>query len=333
LWDVFVAAGRDWAGHPPQQPAEVLARDVEERAWQSNLDFWRNRDARCLVSNRYYQRVKRGAFQGHAVRDLDREALTTLLADPDAPFGGEGVQLLKDSRSSTVVEMNVIVDGVSRPAIYKRFRVTSWSDPWLSLMRPTGALRSWVMGQGLRERCLPSPRPLAMFHRLDHGRPAEGYLLVEKVEAACDLKQYVQELDKASAAGRRNRLREAIDRLANLVRELHRRRLSHRDLKASNVLVTGLDSCSAPGFWFIDLVGVRRHRELGQARKVRNLTRLHVSFHQDPAITRTDKLRFLRVYLQWGLFGRKRWKEWWRQVEQATYAKASRNLRVGRPLT
>jgi hypothetical protein len=65
---------------------------------------------------------------------------------------------------------------------------------------------------------------------------------------------------------------------------------------------------------------------------VQNLARLHASFYQDPALTRSDKLRFLRVYLQWGLLGRGTWKRWWKEIEQATEVKVARNLKNGRPL-
>ncbi len=328
FWRAYLKSRRNWDSRELRRPTGCLARELERLSWESNLGFWRARDARCLANNRYYQRVGRGGVAGHAVRTLDRDALAALLADPDAPFRRDGVRLIKDSRSSTVAELDVTVGGVVTPAVYKRFRVTAWGDPWLALVRPTGALRSWVMGQGLRERCLPSPKPLAVLHRLDRGRPAEGYLLVEKVPEARDLKRWVTDLGQAPEAERRGRLRRAVERLAALVRELHRRNLSHRDLKAANVLVTE----PGPEFWFIDLVGVRRHGKLSRRRRVQNLTRLHVSFHDNPAVSRTDKLRFLRVYLQWGLFGRKGWKEWWREVEQATKTKTARNVRVGRPL-
>ncbi len=79
-------------------------------------------------------------------------------------------------------------------------------------------------------------------------------------------------------------------------------------------------------------MGVQVRGKLGQQRKVRNLARLHASFHDHPAITRTDKLRFLRVYLNWGLKGKAGWKEWWRAIEQETRAKVLRNQRQGRPL-
>jgi hypothetical protein len=77
---------------------------------------------------------------------------------------------------------------------------------------------------------------------------------------------------------------------------------------------------------------VTRHRKLSRRRRVQNLARLHASFASHPALTRTDKLRFLRVYLQWGLFGREHWKSWWRMIELATAQKVARNARNGRPL-
>jgi tRNA A-37 threonylcarbamoyl transferase component Bud32 len=128
------------------------------------------------------------------------------------------------------------------------------------------------------------------------------------------------------APERAARLRARIDQVAGLVRGLHERHLCHRDFKAANLLIVG------DRMWLIDLVGVRRCRWLIRARRVQNLARLHASFHADPAVTRTDKVRFLRAYQQWGLRGKGGWKKWWRAVERATQAKVARNRRRGRPL-
>jgi tRNA A-37 threonylcarbamoyl transferase component Bud32 len=302
------------------------ARDLEERTWRSNLRFWRHRDRRCLVTNRYYYRLQSEAVVGCAVRDLDAGAMATLLADPDAPFRQPGVTLLKDSPSSTVAEFDLVVKGAVRRVIYKRFRVTAWSDPWLALLRRSPGLRSWVCGHGLRERCLPTARPLAVLHRRRGLLAYEGYLLCEKILGAVDLHRFLADLASLNEAERRCQLRRRIDQVARLICELHRRQVSQRDLKASNVLI------SQEAVWLIDLVGVASYRKLSWRRRIQNLARLHASFHQSAALTRTDKLRFLRVYLQWGLLGRNGWKRWWREIRLATQTKIKRNTRNGRPL-
>src|SRR5207237_9621017 len=99
------------------------------------------------------------------------------LADPDAPFHRRDVRLLKDSRSSTVAEVEMLVAGVLRPVVYKRFLVKHWTDPWRSLLRRPSAVRSWILGQGLRERFLPTARPLAVGLRQRGFLTYEAYLL------------------------------------------------------------------------------------------------------------------------------------------------------------
>jgi tRNA A-37 threonylcarbamoyl transferase component Bud32 len=333
FWREYLRARRQ-----PMNEDEVrqTARELEKRTWQSNIRFWHGRDRRCLASNKYYQRLRSAGIEGHAVRDLDSSTLTELCRAADSVFQRPDVKLLKDSRSSTVAELMLPVNGVPHSVIFKRFRMRSWHEPWASLLRRPAALRSWIQGQGLRERGLPTARPLAILQRREHGLWYEGYLLTEKVPEALDLRSFVGQLHS------RTWLQRYIDQIARLIRELHRRRLAHRDLKAANILMSPvrcpwslLNDTLAPeeqAAWLIDLAGLTLHRRLSRRRRVHNLARLHASFHQSPLLTRTDKLRFLRTYLQTGLFGRAGWKRWWRAIAAATEAKVLRNLRNGRPL-
>ncbi len=315
----------------------------------SNLCFWRSLDGRCRRVNRHFRRVRGAGVTGHAVADLPPDVLAPLLADPDAPFEQPNAVVLKKSASSAVVEFDLPGPQGLRRVVYKRFSVTRWSDPWTALVRPAPALRSYVMGHGLLLRCLPTPRPLGVWHRTRHGLLHEGYLITEKVADALELLDFVNHLDTLPTFERRAFLRRLIDQVAGLIGTLHQRRLSHRDLKAANLLVNGVSAHIAPGLpgepqdpqqaggdmisvCFIDLVGVRRPLKLRRSRRVQNLARLNTSFLNHPSLTRTDRLRFLRVYLRWGLRGRIGWKRWWRQIEDATAQKVHRNLRNGRPL-
>src|SRR5262249_8008793 len=135
-------------------------------------------------------------------------------------------------------EIEVLIDGRPCKAIYKRFRVTTWTDPFAAMARLTPALRSWALGQGFRERGLPTARPLAILHRRRHGMLYEGYLLTEKIENAQELRDFARDLEQIPPARRRHVLRRQIAQVARVVRELHHRCLAHRDLKAANILVS-----------------------------------------------------------------------------------------------
>ncbi|HEV3235879.1 MAG TPA: lipopolysaccharide kinase InaA family protein, partial [Gemmataceae bacterium] len=324
--------------------ANGFARDLERRTWNSNLRFWRNRDRRCVVQNRYFRKLERPEsrqphLDGMAVTDLDEKAVEMLLTNPHEPLSRAGVTNLKDSPSSTVVGTAVPVQGVSCPAIYKRFVGSrAWRDWLADKFRPLPALTSWINGHGLRERCLPTPRPLAVV-RLSRGfTNLDAFLLTAKVVGAVDLREYATDLAQMPEAEKGRLIRQRIDQLARLVREMHRRQVSHRDLKAVNILVQRPASdyprmsIDFGPFWLIDLVGVRLPRLLSFGRRVQNLARLNASFPHPGILTRSDKLRFLRVYLQWGLYGQSAWKRWWHEIDKVTQIKVARNRRNGRPL-
>jgi tRNA A-37 threonylcarbamoyl transferase component Bud32 len=329
-----------------------LADEVETCTLTSNLKFWKQRDRRCLKNNRYYCRVGSEGVVGHAVMDLDPDLLAKLQADPDEPFRRSGITVLKDSPTSTVIELDVLIDGVRHTMIYKRFRINSWTHFWTTMFRQPPALRSWVQGQGFRERGLPTARPLAVLHRRRHGLYNEGYLLTEKIENAQDLHGFLADVNQQSIDSKLPVLRGQIAQVATVLRELHRRRLSHRDLKAANVLVSrdrttffspfsnkawttsspSLLPIFATSVWLIDLVGVRRYHSLSRSRKVQNLARLNASFQTSNTLTLTDRLRFLRTYLRWSLHGKADWKNLWRAIDRATQVKIHRNYKRGRPL-
>lgn len=346
FWRAYFARWQKQETANRGQTAKIIAQDVERRTLLSNLDFWRSRDERCLEKNRYYRKLKVKRVTGHVVSELDVNELRALMTDPDAPFLREGARIIKDSRSSTVCEMDLTIHGIRQPVIYKRFRVTRWHDPFRSLLRPSEAIRSWVNGQGLCERALPTPRPLAVFHKSHLGLQTDGYLITEKVENASTLVQAVKESESVPGPEGKAARRALIVETARILRIFHRYCLGHRDLKASNLLVSseprklthpggdsvvGLVPHLPSRVWIIDLVGMTRHKHrLPRRHKVQNLARLNVSFLSTSTLSRTDRLRFLREYMQWGIHGKDGWKRIWREIEQASQRKIERNQRHGR---
>jgi serine/threonine protein kinase len=322
--------------------ARRFGLQIEEttQLWAERL--WRRWGRRCRSSNKYFEVFPGRASWCVAARDLAPEEVASLLEDPDRPFHEPGTIILKDSRTTTVAETTMTVGGRPTAVVYKRFNRKKWLDPILTLFRPSRAWRSWQAGQDLASRGIPTPRNLAFLARrrplgsspLGWFLPHETYLITVKETDTLTLASYASDvLPTLSVPLRRARIRSLTESLAALVRSLHERSLSHRDLKASNILikvnpVDGPDQLS-----LIDLVGVRLQHPLPWRRRVQNLARLGLSLSTVPDRTRGDTLRFLRLYLPWGLSPLWDWKGIWRSIDKAIGTKRSRNLRRGRPLS
>jgi tRNA A-37 threonylcarbamoyl transferase component Bud32 len=326
FWAAYVSHRHTLPTACPKAQA-AMAKAVEIRTERSNARFWTARLERYTRSNRQYRQARGRGVAGFATRDLADEFLARLLADPDGPFRDPANRLLKDSRSSTVMELTIPSSDGMQPVIYKRFCVRSPLILAKNLVRPSTALRSWLLGHNLLDRWLPTARPLCVLHRHRNGVPAEGYLLVEKVPDALGLTEAV------SAAGDFRVIRRWADTIGRVIGRMHDREVSHRDLKAPNILMSraARDPMSAVPV-LIDLVGVVVGMAVGRRARVRDLARLNVSFLHTTAVTRSDRLRFLRAYLGWGLRGRGEWKSWWRWIGAATREKVEKNKRTGRPL-
>jgi tRNA A-37 threonylcarbamoyl transferase component Bud32 len=326
----------------PAPDVRAFAHMIENstRLWAERL--WRRWGRRCLGSNKYFEVYLGRTTRCVASRDLDPSEAQALLANPDLPFERPGSVLLKNSRTTTVAETTMMVRGSPTQVVYKRFNRKKLLDPLLTLFRPSRAWRSWQAGQHLVSRGIATPQNLAFLSRrrtfweapLFWRLPHETYLITVKEPNAVDLMTYTRQvLPQYPPDLRRKRIRSLTIALAELVRALHDRSLSHRDLKASNILIN-VDSFTGHNrLSLIDLVGVRLQHPIPKSRRVQNLARLCVSLDLTHGRTRTDLLRFLRLYLPWGLSPLNDWKCFWRAIERGIAQKRSRNRRRGRPIS
>jgi hypothetical protein len=327
-------------GAPPDRRA--FAREIERatRAWAERL--WRRWGRRCQRTNKYFKKFHGTHAWSVAARTLDRTEVRALLADPDAPFRRAETVLLKNSRTTLVAETTMSVGGQPTRVIYKRFNRKKWLDPLLTWFRPSRAWQSWQAAQHLVSRALPTPTNLAYIARLRPFwrdplfwyLPHETYLVTLKAEPAVSLSDYVRNvLPGLDDKTRRIQTRRLTLALARLLRTLHERSLSDRDLKTANIMILGDPAAESPQLSIIDLVGVRLAHPLPRHRRVQNLARLSLSLEIVPGRTRSDALRFLRCYLPWGLSPRNDWTGLWRDVALYSEQKAQRNQRHGRVLS
>jgi tRNA A-37 threonylcarbamoyl transferase component Bud32 len=303
------------------------AKRIETKTGRSNVTFWNRRFGRYVTDNREYVRVKGPAAAGYAVRTLPKQFVDSFLADPDGAFHQPWVTVFKNSRTSTVVEYRIETPDGPVPVILKRFNRKSFGSVLKNNFRPSPATRSWLLGHNLRDRGLPTPRPLLLAHHYRLGVPVVSYLVVEKVPAAAGLPEAVAAVADLSPDARRRFLHILAADLGRLIRTMHDRGVSHRDLKAPNILLADGHTPT-----LIDLVGVRTGRAVPSSVRVRDLARLNASFLSSRVVSRSDRLRLLTAYLAAPPQMGRSWKAWWSAVARATREKAAKNARTGRPL-
>lgn len=317
---------RDWA----------RAIDRRTRRWAERL--WRRWGRRCTATNKYFVVDRAEGAWAVSARSIGRSTVSRLMADPDAPFTTGAATILKDSKTTTVAEWICEVDGRPTNLVYKRFnKKKRWERFW-TLFRPSRGWRSWRAGHHLESRGLPTPSNLLIIgaKALAGGvGPAEcHYLATLKLDPARTVGEVFRSDLVVLKSDERTRVaRRLSTALARLVRDLHDRSISDRDLKVSNVMVVGDPADDPPQLKVIDLAGVRPIHPLPYGRRLQNVSRMIVSLEALPGWNRAASLRFLRDYLRGEARRPDVVRRWWRDLQRLARRKRARNGRNGRALS
>jgi tRNA A-37 threonylcarbamoyl transferase component Bud32 len=149
--------------------------------------------------------------------------------------------------------------------VAKRSLARGWKRPLTALGARAGRPeRAFDLGEALRACGLATPEPLAVL-----GGRADGVLVTRYVEGLGPW-----ELLRAGGA-----LAGMLELLAAALARLHAAGFSHRDLKASNVLLAN----DASEVVWTDLDALRRVGTLGPRARARDLARLAASFESAEA--------------------------------------------------
>lgn len=183
--------------------------------------------------------VQKTARRFVACRREHEEMLRPLLDAPDALLA-KGT-LLKDGATCTVARIEL----AGRALVVKRYNLKNAGHALGRLFRPSRAWHSWHEGLRLRFLGLPTPEPLAMIEERIGPLRRRAWLIAEHC-AGVGLDRHLDAAAPPPAA-------EA-QALKMLFATLHRERLTHGDMKATNLLWDG------QSLQLIDLDGMTQHR-------------------------------------------------------------------------
>lgn len=333
FWHAYVQARRQTI--IPVDDRTILSK-LEQQCWNGAVQIWQRRTFRCIKTNKDFFQLNKHGNKVWAIRSVPDSLLLPLLQDPNLPFNSPSSQMIKDSRSASVAIWQHTSNTLPSPLFCKRFMPTRWYDPLQHLIRPSPAMRSWINAFRLLNMGIPTPKPIALIHRRRWQLTRESYLLTAWLHDSETLYSYAQRLGPNPPIHEPLRHNSVFRQLARSIGKLHRLGLAHRDMKAANFLVQqNADTNNKPKLFFIDLVGMTRPRHLRQATMMQNLARLWVSFQSCPWLKRTDRLRFLLIYLETYRNRKKRspWKTWWKGIAALSQQKILQNKCRQRPLS
>jgi tRNA A-37 threonylcarbamoyl transferase component Bud32 len=258
-----------------------------------------------------YQLTRAGRV-GCAVEEFPRNCLIRLVDYPDLLLRTGTRETIKAGRSALVVRAEVPANGRMLSIAYKRVRRRTWLKTLTSFLPPQRALRTWRMGHALLARGVETPRPLAVIVPRWFSRRRESWLATEWLEGGENLTAFLERLSSREPLLGRRTLDAAARSVGDLIGRMHAAGIAHRDLKASNLLLSAAGTELRA--WVIDLDGVSLRSQVSAARRARNLARLALGLAHRPEITHTVRLRFLRSYLLASEEGVESWKACWRRV-------------------
>ena len=207
----YASGSRIAIGDTPQLSAAV----AEARRWRLN-DYL----GKCLRDCTLFS-VQRSASRFCVVRRSEAPALDALLRAPDSAM--HKGQLLKDGNTCTVAR----VDLPDRAVVVKRYNLKGFWHALGRLGRPSRAWHSWREGHRLRFLGVDTPEPLALVEERFGPLRRRAFL----VNAFCP----GANLETCLAPDREPDADLAVA-IITLFERLHQFRISHGDLKATNLL-------------------------------------------------------------------------------------------------
>ncbi len=315
------------------EPKPLVAQ-LTARAERHAQRLWAKRDRRTRRSGRYFTRIRPApGWRGFALLGSKHPSPTACagklaftrnqweawFSDPLAWVDPARHELLKDSHTATICKASLPVRPQPPPVIAKRPLARTVGKRLLKLFTPSRSMRAWRTAYMLLNRDLPVAQPLAVVERYLLGFiKIDSVGLTDFVKDASDLETFLTRNVAQLAPMQQRRVKNALlEAVVILLRAFGERGFVHRDLKAPNLLVSWAPPYSGdPALTFIDMEGIRHVHSPSDAQRWRAVARLCTSLMHCPAVTRTDRLRFLKRYLTAPGRSPANWKTMWRALEQ-----------------
>lgn len=181
------------------------------------------------------------------------------------------------------------------PALYlKEYKLPTLFDR-IKNMFLSPAEREYRTAQKLTEKNVLTFVPLAVGKLVSCGLLHKNYLISKSIDNATSLKEYMNTCYSGQAGRSAEERKKTIEALAKFVNDLHQKGIFHQDFHWGNILIEKGSQGSAR-FYLMDLHRVKLKSKLTDRERIKNLASLNTGLSQKTR--RTERLRFLKAYLE-----------------------------------
>ena len=168
-------------------------------------------------------------------------SMAELLRNPDGALANGDTRFFKKGHGSTVGRIRID----DRDLVVKRYNIKGLWHALKRCSRATRAARSWRNAHRLLAQDIFTPRPVALLERRFGPFRSRAYYINEYLEGprAIDFFQSQDAAPKDAVAGR----------IIGIINQLKEKMISHGDMKATNIIIHGLEPA------LVDLDAVRAH--------------------------------------------------------------------------
>lgn len=279
------------------------AKDLKRFLRKTTVSPTLNNYCRMLISEKLnsfrklagdFDKMRIDNWSIYARKNFPKHNIRQLILAVDKPNEHRS-QLVKvpSSDTSRVFKCDVSPDAVGHILYLKQYLYRSVLDFVKHLFRASRGKRAFKASLMLAENGFDTPAVIALFERCLGPFRTDSLLLTRAVENARCVPEIFGDICRNSGKDALIRKRTLIKAFAEMVGRLHAKGIFHGDLHLGNVFAR--EEGEKWRFFLIDNERTKKFYRLPAGLRLRNLVRLN---RCGDGISRTDRLRFFKAYLQ-----------------------------------
>ncbi len=291
----FQSYGNDLFGNTEE--VQELIEKINAISSKLRSTHYRSRLKRCLKKSSLFSQKKLDGFKTYYRKGYCTESLLKLLERHATTLAHEnGDTILKQDRK-TILTQHPYQEREIHTVVVKHYKTPFGIGILKNILSKSSGKRAWISGNGLLIYGFDAPLPITLIEKKIVGIVTDSYIIMEAVSHSIEMDRYLvknfeDERDSTLPTNRKKK-RDFIYHFAQIIAQMHNKKVFHQDLKTCNIMVKDDPSFV---FTFLDFDKVRFGKNVTIQERIKNLTQINLS--TPGCITLKDRLRFLGAYLR-----------------------------------